>query len=91
MPGWPDATGVCTHLSEGKQRADHVEHLWGLPPILKSCALLREQPQSTIAGIALDVGFYDQAAFGHAFVQQVGMTPSTFRALPSVHVEKEFG
>ena len=57
--------------------------------ILRSCALLREQPQLTIASVAHEVRFYDQAAFTHAFSQQVGMSPSIFRSLPVVHYETE--
>lgn len=59
--------------------------------ILRSCALLRERPALPVANIALDVGFYDQAAFSHAFARQVGMPPAAYRALPLVFYETEHG
>lgn len=59
--------------------------------VLRACAVLREQPATPISSVALDAGFYDQAAFSHAFSHQVGMTPSAFRALPLVFYESEHG
>jgi AraC-like DNA-binding protein len=59
--------------------------------ILRSCALLREQPTMPISSVALEIGFYDQPAFSHAFSQQVGLPPAAFKALPLVFYEREHG
>lgn len=59
--------------------------------ILRACASLQDQPLKAVGEVALDLGFYDQAAFTHAFSQQVGMSPSAFRALPLVFCEREHG
>jgi AraC-like DNA-binding protein len=56
--------------------------------MLMACALLRERPDLDIASIAQDTGFYDHAAFTHAFTERVGRTPSGFRAAPSVYYER---
>jgi AraC-like DNA-binding protein len=59
--------------------------------ILRACASLQDRPLQTVGAVALDLGFYDQPAFTHAFSQQVGMSPSAFRALPLVFCEREHG
>jgi len=56
--------------------------------MLLACSLLREHPDFDIASIAQDTDFYDQAAFTHTFTERVGLTPSGFRAEPSVYYER---
>jgi len=46
---------------------------------LRACALLREAPTLDVTEIAGRVGFYDSAAFSHAFRERTGMTPREFR------------
>jgi AraC family transcriptional regulator len=45
-----------------------------------ACDRLR-QPQHSLADIALETGFYDQAHFSRVFRQQTGVTPKEFRSL----------
>jgi AraC-like DNA-binding protein len=56
--------------------------------VLMACALLRERPGTDLATVALDTGFYDHAAFAHAFVERVGFTPSRFRTEPTFFYER---
>ena len=57
--------------------------------MLGACALLREAPSLEITEIASRVGFYDHAAFTHAFTSRIGLTPTQFRAEPIVFYERE--
>jgi AraC-like DNA-binding protein len=57
--------------------------------MLGACALLREAPSLEIIEIASRVGFYDHAAFTHAFTSRIGLTPTRFRAEPVVFYERE--
>jgi AraC-like DNA-binding protein len=57
--------------------------------MLGACALLREAPSLEITEIAGRVGFYDHAAFTHAFTSRIGLTPTQFRAEPIVLYERE--
>jgi AraC-like DNA-binding protein len=57
--------------------------------MLGACALLREAPSLEITEIASRVGFYDHAAFTHAFTSRIGLTPTQFRAEPIVLYERE--
>jgi AraC-like DNA-binding protein len=57
--------------------------------LLAACALLREAPTLEITEIASRVGFYDHAAFTHAFTRRIGLTPRCFRAEPVVFYERE--
>jgi AraC-like DNA-binding protein len=57
--------------------------------MLGACALLREAPSLEIAEVAGRVGFYDHAAFTHAFTSRIGLTPTQFRAEPIVLYERE--
>lgn len=57
--------------------------------MLGACALLREAPAVEITEIASRVGFYDHAAFTHAFTSRIGLTPTQFRAEPVVFYERE--
>lgn len=59
--------------------------------ILRACASLQDRPLKSVGEVALDLGFYDQSAFTHAFSKQLGMSPSVFRALPLVFCERERG
>jgi AraC-like DNA-binding protein len=56
--------------------------------LLGACDLLREHPTLEITEIASRVGFYDHAAFTHAFTRRIGLTPSQFRAEPVVFYER---
>jgi AraC-like DNA-binding protein len=57
--------------------------------ILSACALLRERAELTITEVAALAGFYDHAAFTHAFTQHLGLTPVRFRAEPFAFYERE--
>ena len=57
--------------------------------MLGACALLRERHSLEITEIASRVGFYDHAAFTHAFTRRIGLTPTQFRAAPIVFYERE--
>lgn len=56
--------------------------------MLLACALLRERPGVDLATVALETGFFDHAAFAHAFTERVGLTPSRFRAEPTIYYER---
>jgi len=57
--------------------------------MLGACALLRERHSLEITEIASRVGFYDHAAFTHAFTRRIGLTPTQFRAAPIAFYERE--
>jgi AraC-like DNA-binding protein len=57
--------------------------------MLGACALLRDSPSLDITEIASRVGFYDHAAFTHAFASRIGLTPTQFRCEPIVLYERE--
>ena len=57
--------------------------------MLGACALLREVPLLEITEIASRMGFYDHAAFTHAFTSRIGLTPTQFRTEPFVFYERE--
>jgi AraC-like DNA-binding protein len=56
--------------------------------VLVACALLRDRADLTITDIASRVGFYDHAAFTHAFSDRIGLAPGQLRALPHVFFER---
>lgn len=56
--------------------------------LLAACSLLRDDPALEITEIAASVGFYDHAAFTHAFATRVGLTPSEFRREKQVLFER---
>jgi AraC-like DNA-binding protein len=56
--------------------------------MLDACALLREAPRLNVADIAAETGFYDHAAFTHAFTRRIGLTPLQFRAEPHAFYER---
>ena len=45
----------------------------------EACKLLREENNSTILDIALDVGFANKATFNRAFRDKIGQTPKEYR------------
>jgi AraC-like DNA-binding protein len=57
--------------------------------VLTGCAFLRERPTMSITEIATRSGFYDHAAFTHAFLDSLGITPTQFRAEPFAFYERE--
>lgn len=59
--------------------------------ILRACALLNDRRDTSIAEVALRVGFGDQAAFTNAFRHYVAMTPARLRAEPIVYCERADG
>jgi len=56
--------------------------------LLAACSFLRDEPDLEITEIAGRVGFYDHAAFTHAFGTRVGLTPSEFRREKHVLFER---
>ena len=71
-----DATGIAPKQLELSGR------------VLRACAALHERPRTSIAAIAHEFGFSDQAAFAHAFHAHTAMTPRAFRAEPLVFYER---
>ncbi len=57
--------------------------------LLGACALLREAPTLEVTEIASRVGFYDHAAFTHAFTTRIGLSPTRFRAEPVAFYERD--
>jgi AraC-like DNA-binding protein/DNA-binding MarR family transcriptional regulator len=45
----------------------------------RAAARLRDEPETSMAVIALGVGYQTESAFGKAFKQQLGVTPGTYR------------
>ncbi len=72
--------------------ADHA----GLAPkevqlggrLLTACALLRECRALSVTEVAERTGFYDHAAFTHAFASRLGLGPIRFREEPHVFYER---
>ncbi len=58
--------------------------------LLEACSLLRERPALEVTDIASRIGFYDHAAFTHAFSDRIGLTPTQFRAEPVVFYERQY-
>ena len=56
--------------------------------LLVACSLLRDEPSLGITEIAHRVGFYDHAAFTHAFCARIGLTPAHLRSMPQVFFER---
>lgn len=57
--------------------------------LLEACAQLREAPTLGITEVANRAGFYDHAAFTHAFTDRIGLSPTRFRAEPVAFYERE--
>ncbi|MGH8284784.1 MAG: helix-turn-helix domain-containing protein [Steroidobacteraceae bacterium] len=56
--------------------------------LLTACALLHERHELNVTDIADQTGFYDHAAFTHAFANRVGVGPIQFREEPLVFYER---
>lgn len=56
--------------------------------LLTACTLLREHAQLTITDIAARTGFFDHAAFTHAFHSRMGLTPQQLRRETHVFYER---
>jgi len=56
--------------------------------LLTACALLHERHELNVTDIADQTGFYDHAAFTHAFASRVGLGPVRFREEPFVFYER---
>jgi AraC-like DNA-binding protein len=98
---WRCPAGTLSDLSESLGPSVRSLRRWfaataGVSPkdiqiagrLLLACSLLREHPDFDIASIAQDTDFYDHAAFTHTFTERVGLTPSRFKAEPSVYYER---
>jgi AraC-like DNA-binding protein len=57
--------------------------------VLSACALLRDRTELTITEVAELTGFYDHAAFTHAFTEHLGLTPLRFRDERFAFYERE--
>ena len=56
--------------------------------VLRACAALTDRRDLSIAEVALELGFSDQAALANAFRHYVGMSPGRLRAEPIVFCER---
>jgi AraC-like DNA-binding protein len=56
--------------------------------LLAACALLRGERDLSITEVATRTGFFDHAAFTHAFTSRAGLSTSSFREQPTVFYEQ---
>ena len=80
-----DELGRCVGLSRSALH-ERFAQLIGMPPMqylaqwrMQAAARLLLETRSTVASIALDVGYDSEAAFARAFKRAVGKPPATWR------------
>lgn len=76
----------CRHLTRQFQRAVGVspKEFGRISRFLRAVRLLTAGKHRSLADVALDCGFYDQAHFNHDFRELAGMSPGDLSTFPNV-------